>query len=707
MKNNLIDELFDKSKAYRMGILCSYSLNIEFLENYLLKLDGLSNCTNLCIFTDRKVYNSHFDFNIMSRPRWINKRYLLTPIDTSGVFHPKVYILASEKEVRIGLGSSNLTREGLAGNLEIDSIFIITQKDRRYSGLLRECLIFLHDIALLSGSSYALDSVNKFIEYVEMFTSDVGGDIHLLDNLSYSITAQVQEKLKNYQINSIYAISPFFDKDLSVLKYFMKQYPNADNRIYIQQGKTNFPIVKYLDCSEGTKLFLYKQQERYMHGKAIIFKTTGGIYLLSGSANYTHSAMLSCGLSSNIETSLFGKIDDKVCSELLEPGGLKPVLLRDLKMLQTSPALDQEVSNTIEIVNWLIEAYIEDNRLNIILNTELNLIPQKVIINDDTGHKYSYKDKMILDNINKSDLKYIQIEGENVNGEVRLSSKVWIIDLNINQGANGKKKYYVNNPIRLTEQLRNIIENGTEQDLIDYLMMFDIPLDLAINNIGNKGLKPIDSKGNVFGELVMQKSGWWRNQDLFIAVKYFLENSYIKLGSHYNNIQLNKLGNFMLILGTVFSVIEVINDYIVSSHRKNPLEANDWRIMREYYDLFLEYINDIFELVWLSDDEYLSFERIVDEAIKQDQQRLLGGIVSFKDYIKKMGFEMQINQCYKVSKKILHYINMYLEKGRILTVKGTIVKPVLADNGIKDQYIIHRNSIGNFIDKLINELTEI
>ena len=117
MKNDLVEELFDKSKAYRMGILCTYSLNIDFLENYLLKLDGLSNCTNLCVFTDRKVYNSHFDLNSISRSRWINKRYLLTPINTSGVFHPKLYVLASEKEVRIGIGSANLTREGLAGNL--------------------------------------------------------------------------------------------------------------------------------------------------------------------------------------------------------------------------------------------------------------------------------------------------------------------------------------------------------------------------------------------------------------------------------------------------------------------------------------------------------------------------------------------------------------------------------------------------------------
>ncbi len=703
MKNNLVEELFDKSKAYRMGILCTYSLNIDFLENYLLKLDGLSNCTNLCVFTDRKVYNSHFDLNSISRPRWINKRYLLTPINTSGVFHPKLYILASEKEVRIGIGSANLTREGLAGNLEIASVFVITEKDKTYAGLLKECLSFLGDVAMLSGSTCANEGVNEFIEYIDKFMTDEEGDLHLINNLNISIASQVVDKLKNHSVNSVYAISPFYDKDLSAHKYFLKQYPSAEHRIYIQQGKSNFPVNNYHECMESVKVYLYKQQDRYMHGKALIFKTTGGIFLLTGSANYTSSALLSSKETGNIEISLFGKITNEICSELLEPKGIKATLLKEIKNLKTTPIIDLNLGNNYEIDNWLIEAFIVNNQLNITLNESVNLIPKKIIINDNNSFKYNYKNYMTLDNVNKSDVKFIHIEGENATGEIVLSGKVWVIDLNKNHETSDKKKYYVNNPMQLTEQLRNIIENGTEQDLIDYLLMFNIPLDLVINNIGNRGLKPIASKGNVFGELISQRAGWWKNPNLIDAVKSFLESSYNKLCSHYNNIQLNKLGNFMLIMGTMFSMMEVINDYIVSTHRKNPIEANDWRIMREYYDLFLEYINDTLELVWLSDEEYPSFERMINDAIKQDQQRLLGNIMSFKEYIQKMGYEIQFDQCYKISKKIIHSINMYIEKGKIRTSNGTIVAPVLANNGIKDQYIINRDAICKYIISLSKE----
>jgi hypothetical protein len=209
--------------------------------------------------------------------------------------------------------------------------------------------------------------------------------------LNISVASQVVEKLKNYTVNSIYAISPFYDKDLSAHKFFLKQYPNAVHRIYIQQGKSNFPVENYHECKQNTKVYLYKQQDRYMHGKALIFKTTDGIFLLSGSANYTSSALLSIKKTGNIETSLFGKITNDICSGLLEPDGMKATLLKEIQNLKTTPISDLDLGNNHEIDNWLIEACIVNNQLNITLNESVDLIPKKIIINDNSSYKYNYK----------------------------------------------------------------------------------------------------------------------------------------------------------------------------------------------------------------------------------------------------------------------------------------------------------------------------
>jgi HKD family nuclease len=701
MKNNLIDELFDKSKTYRMGILCTYSLNIDFLENYLLKLNGLSNCGYISIFTDRKIYNSLFDINKTSKPRWINKRYLLTPIDVSGVFHPKLYLLASDKEVRIGIGSANLTREGLAGNLEITSVFSVTNKDKSYIGLLIDCLKFLRELTNLSGSEYAKQNLEEFVHYIEALLSDEGCDLQLLHNINDSIMSQIEYRLSGNIVNSIYVISPFFDKELAVYRQLAKLYPDADISMYIQQSKSNFPVSNYKLENEKAKIHLFMQQDRFIHGKGIIFKTSAGLFLLSGSANFTNSALMVSSKLGNIEIAIWGKITDNVFGNLLEPAGYQATFLTNILNLKVTLLEDKETGASIEVDNWLIESSILNDILCTKLNGNLDLLPLYLIINDNI--KCSYDNNLPLDKINKSEILYIHVEGNDLSGNRVRSSKIWVINLFKHHDYSDKKKYYVSNPDQLTESLKDIINDGTEQDLIDYLLLFNIPLELVLKNINNLGFRPLISKGNVFGELISQKSIWWKSPSLFDAVKYFLESNFNKLCIHYDNIQLDKLGNFILIFGTIFCMMEVINDYIVSLHFKNPINADDWRLMRGYYDLFLKYIHDTIELLCINNNnEYISFEETVNGAIREDQQNVLGSIRSFREYLQKMGYSTQMGQCCKISKKIIYSINRYIEKGKIQTGNGSIVNPVLSSNGINDQFILERGEINIMVDTLSN-----
>lgn len=708
MKNNLIEELFDKSKAYRMGIFCTYSLNIDFLENYLLKLDGVVNCTNLCLFTDRKIYNSFFDVNTISTPKWINKRYLLTPIDTNGVFHPKLYLLASDREVRIGIGSANMTREGLSSNMEIVSVFEINPTDKKYMGLLKECLRFIEELAVTSRSISAVECVREFIVYINDFLiGDEESNIHLLHNLGRSIIEQTTTMLRDCIIRSIKVISPFYDRGLAVHKFLKKIYPNADFSLYIQQGKSNFPIDKYTYDKTDTKIYLYKDQDRYIHGKAVIFETNKGKYLLTGSANYTDSAMLSKKYSANVETTLLGLVSDEVLAELIKPDGVKIVLLKEISQLTVSPIIQDIGKNIGYIDDWLVEVCYRDNQFLITINEKEELKPEYITFNDNMAYRYDYSNILFIKDINKSELNFAHIEGVNANGDKVYSSKVWIVDLDKGNQTYSKKRYYVSDPSQLTYILSEIIKNGTEEELVQYLLKFNIPLDLMQLNLRYGGLKAMESKGNVFGELMSQKNGMLKYSGMLEAVNHFLATSYNKMCAHCENVQLPKLGNFMLIFGTMFSMMEVINDYISASYRKNPIDADDWTIIREYYDVFLKYINDCIVLIWISDEEYYSFENVVDFAIEEDEQNLLGSISSFKEYIQKMGYDFQFLQSYQISKRIIKNVNIYLEKAKIKTTRGTIVMPPISQNGINDLNIIKRREILILINNFIKEMEEL
>ena len=161
MNKNIVDRMFIKDQGYEVAAFCTFGLNLNFFENYLLKLDGLSNCDSISIFTDSSTYESFTQDLGSYNPRWLNRKYMVSSIKTEGIFHPKIYLMASEKKAQIVIGSANLTREGIASNLEIISLFEVTDKDKKYAGLLNDCVSFFKDIANISKGSIAQEKISE------------------------------------------------------------------------------------------------------------------------------------------------------------------------------------------------------------------------------------------------------------------------------------------------------------------------------------------------------------------------------------------------------------------------------------------------------------------------------------------------------------------------------------------------------------------
>lgn len=691
--NNLVEQLFDKSKNFQMGIFCTYSMNLEFFENYLLKLNGIASCSNLCVFTDRSIYNSHFNINSTSKPKWINKRYLLIPVDTKGVFHPKLYLLASDKVVMIGIGSANLTREGLSNNLEIESVFEISEKDRTHSGILKECINFLHDIAIISHSPSALESIGAFINFTShLIESEQNSSVHLIHNLEESILPRVTKELSNCSVEHIRIISPFYDKNLEVQRFLKSVYNSANFTIYIQQGKSNFPVENYNYNKDETKIYLYKDQNRYIHGKAIIFETDKGTYLLTGSTNYTKSALLSNNLKANIEIAIFSEIDISISKELCKPGGIKAIELKDIQKLLVICNDDKNDVNNDIIENCLVEVLYTDKHLEISLIESHDLIPKYIVINGNSNKRIKYQDIINIKGIEKSELTNAYIEGIDKNNQNINSNKVWIVNLNKEFTDISKKRVTINDPSQIILILKDLVENGSEEELIAYLLKFNIPVDLVVFNPMGRGNGAILSKGNIFGELMQQSKSKFKNPKLFEAVQYFLENNMDKLYEHYDNLQLNKLDNFMLIYGTLFNMMNFFDDYITKHYNRNPIDTEDWAMIRNYYDIMLKCIEKVLYLLWMPQD-YLSFEEQVNQEIKRDKQRMLGEISSFKSFIVNRDYENQYESSLIISQKIISHLGKYVENTRVRTVYDTIVKAQVAKNGMNDNYINNKENI--------------
>ncbi|MPQ44453.1 phospholipase D-like domain-containing protein [Clostridium tarantellae] len=701
--NNFIDDIFNKNKNFEMGIFCTYSFNTDFFENYILNLKGVNTCRNISIFTDREMYNNSFNAGEMTKPKWINKKYLVTPIDTNGVFHPKLYLLASEKSVSIGVGSANLTREGLASNLEIISTFEVTEKNKKYSGLLKECLEFLRELSLYSNSASAIKSVDTFINYTSHLLSEEKSEIRFLNNFNEAILPTIVKELEDNTVNNIKVISPFYDKELEVYKYLRNIYHEAKIDIFVQQKKSNFPTEKYNYFDLNTSLYVYMGQDRYMHGKAIVFDTNKGRFLLTGSTNFTKSALLDKEFKANIETAIWGNIDEDIVNNLIKPNGVTITKLNNIKELNVTK-IDNKSDSLKErlIYNWLIEALNDNNTLRITLNNEQDIMPVNLIFNGDEDNKIDFRSEIVIKDISKKNLEYVQVEGINNENIIVKSSSIWIIKLEKDREYTVKKSYSIDNPYQITSILNELIENGSEQELIEYLLRFNIPLDLVLFNGWGRGLSASESKGNVFGELVQQNKSIFKNNNIFDATQKFLKNNYEKLNIHYENIQLNKLDNMMLIYGTIFNMMSVFNGYIINLNNSNEIEADNWVIIRKYYDIMLKYIEKVLTLIWKS-EEYYTFQEQVNKMIKKDKQKTLLNISSFKEFIIKRDYEYQYKLSLDTSKDIIFKIDEYITKFKVKNKNGNLVKPFISQNGMKDIYINKRENILSLVDSLITD----
>src|ERR1035441_1367266 len=79
------------SRTYHNAILCTYTFEPLFFENYCLdRFSALSSNNNISVCTDRTTYQRIALTPESQRPKQVNLRYLLSPIDTKGRFDPKL-----------------------------------------------------------------------------------------------------------------------------------------------------------------------------------------------------------------------------------------------------------------------------------------------------------------------------------------------------------------------------------------------------------------------------------------------------------------------------------------------------------------------------------------------------------------------------------------------------------------------------------------
>jgi HKD family nuclease/predicted house-cleaning noncanonical NTP pyrophosphatase (MazG superfamily) len=706
---SLLVDLFDKHGDFEAGLVCTYNLNLNFFENYLLDLNALRLCDSLSIFTDSSSYAGLIDDN----PKWLNKKYLVTSIPSRGVFHPKIYLLTSEKRSLLALGSANLTREGMTSNLELLSLFEVSKEQPIYYSLLVDVIGYFKKIAERSGSSIAQEKVRHVEEICSGYSlKKADASPHFIHNLENPLMDEIKKNVDGKGLTSIQIISPFYDTALAAINALNNQFPNTPIEVIVQQGKSNFPINSYSSLKKTVKISLYKNVDRYIHGKSFIFNYKNKTIVYMGSANCTRSAFLENTDHGNYEVGLIGEITKDAKTQIVNPLGTIPQPLSNISDLAVAESTDVISDIANYGVYFILQAV--KNEDNIVIS-----------INDKNRDKFKPKSLIAL-NTNENvtitlpselksettlsyskDLKsikapfLIKMAGQDDNGKNVESNIAWVINLEANSGDTTKKKYrrLYTNPFELAAFIQELIEHGDIEELTRFLLTFDVPLDLLLPPHLYKNKKPWMTEGNIEGTLTQQKLFMLTGNKVIDLYNSFLDRLLKKLSKHLENPQKEKISNFIYIISMIFSMIQFLNHSLYTKYKKKKVvSTQDWAEIRAYYNLLLSHLTSSWSVMW---DNY-SYRDQISNQLSLDNEELNSSIVNnFEDYIIQYEYFDTIKELVDIANVTINNFVSIRNQIMIDTGQYGIVEPKIFE---RDTYLSRLDEIRNKFIKVLETL---
>lgn len=294
-----------ESKQYEYALLTTYSIELGFFESFILNSLSSIGVKRISVFADGRRLAEALE---NAKESFIGKRYVVNPIRLDAAFHPKLFLLLGQNAAKLYVSSANLTTSGICFNNEIVNEFIFDNNHPENLKVVSQAISFFEKLNTLSfGQDRSLFDEIRKLPYYGMY--NVNQSLYLLDSIDEPLLDQIQRIIQT--ADAIDIAVPYYDNGLSVIEEFINRFPNANIRVWLQNGKSRFPMWKSED--KRFAIMPYRiissvhdgktsENDCFYHGKVFRFKNAEKSYVVYGSANCTKSAFaLSHKNGGNIE----------------------------------------------------------------------------------------------------------------------------------------------------------------------------------------------------------------------------------------------------------------------------------------------------------------------------------------------------------------------------------------------------------------------
>lgn len=313
---NLLEELEGEGWSIQQALLTTYPFDPQFFSGYVRPRLRKRNCDLPLVLVDATRYER----NITSgdwREAPIGTDYLLEPVYSDGVFHPKINLYASERSVYFTVSSANLGLEEYCKAAQIgysDGFQRYWLTDDEHD--IGEAFSVACDIRgffeqLLEVEGYvtgqdARDYVREATTTLEWLDDegapqpDTERNVWFLSNLSESILDQVVARVGDVESVQMYA--PFYGSP-NVLRQ-VGETLDADRLEFVVESESTAMDVGGLPDALDRDFAVREMEHssaRWVHAKYMTLEGDWGTACLYGSPNMTSTALLEPASRGNVE----------------------------------------------------------------------------------------------------------------------------------------------------------------------------------------------------------------------------------------------------------------------------------------------------------------------------------------------------------------------------------------------------------------------
>ena len=306
MEKKLFFEI-SKKADFHSAVMTTFSFDFHHFESQVLKQLKKNGVTNVSLFADSHMLDESIGL-ATGYLKSLGSNYSINSIPSRGAFHPKLTLLASDKEVLLVQGSGNITSGGHGKNHEIFSALYATNDNQTQLPLILEAWEYIKALTVnIKGlSSEKLDWITRNSPLLQKKSGqkhrfhkiEEDFQVALLYNEKTGIWQQLKTNLEGQTILDIKIISPFYDESGSLLLTMSAHFKDCPIDVYLQKDKGIHPfkmekrknISFYTWDTTQRAEAAFKTYKRKLHAKIMLFETTDGYYCLLGSANATTAA---------------------------------------------------------------------------------------------------------------------------------------------------------------------------------------------------------------------------------------------------------------------------------------------------------------------------------------------------------------------------------------------------------------------------------